>query len=70
MDYAGNPYGTYEQEEPCIHCGKELRPPPTRSFFKKLSTKIAFHITKRQQLTHKGNPSWIDILFKKRLPYK
>jgi len=25
MDLAGNPYGTYNQEEPCIHCGKTLK---------------------------------------------
>ena len=28
MDLAGNPYGTYVQEEPRIHCGGKLTPPP------------------------------------------
>jgi len=66
MDYADNPYGTYGQQEHCIHCGKELRLPPARSFLKKLSTKIAFLLTKTQQLFHKKTPSWIHILLKKR----
>ena len=30
MDFAGNPYGTYMQEEPCIHCGAKLLPPLER----------------------------------------
>ena len=31
LDLAGNPFGTYDQEEPCIHCGAKLKPPPRRS---------------------------------------
>ena len=27
MDLAGNPYGTYGQEEPCIRCGQKLVKP-------------------------------------------
>ncbi len=39
MDWAGNPYGTYEQDEPCIHCGSPLISPPPRNFCKKVLTK-------------------------------
>jgi len=65
MDYAGNPYGTYEQEEKCIHCDKELGQPPARSFLKKSATKFAFYINNFQKLFHKREPSWIHILLKK-----
>ena len=27
MELAGNPYGTYERQEPCIHCGAKLEAP-------------------------------------------
>ena len=66
MDYAGNPYGTYGQEEHCVHCNKELRLPPARSFLQKASTKVAFQINKSQQLCRRKTPSWIHILLKKR----
>jgi SAM-dependent methyltransferase len=42
MDWAGNPYGTYTQEEPCIHCGQALGAPPERSLGKKILTRMAF----------------------------
>ena len=31
LDLAGNPFGTYAQEEPCIHCGRALTGPPPRT---------------------------------------
>lgn len=42
MDLAGNPYGTYDQEEACIHCGQQLKKPPERSLLQKAYTKMAF----------------------------
>ena len=42
MDLAGNPYGTYSQEEPCIHCGAQLTMPPHRELWQKVLTKAAF----------------------------
>ena len=32
MDIAGNPWGVYEQDEPCIHCGKRISPPDFPAF--------------------------------------
>jgi hypothetical protein len=62
MDLAGNPYGTYDQDEPCIHCGKKLVPPPNRTLFKKVITKSAFYAKKLSYCTHSN---WIHVLFRK-----
>jgi len=42
MDFAGNPYGTYDQEEACIHCGRRLIAPPRRTPIQLVATKFAF----------------------------
>ncbi len=65
MDFAGNPYGTYTQEESCIQCGKKLIKPPERSFIQKIATKVSFYIKSFQNLFTKEQPNWIHILFQK-----
>lgn len=65
MDLAGNPYGTYEQEEGCIYCGEKLKQPPQRSFIQKLFTRAATLIRDTQMIFIKNNPNWIHVLFKK-----
>lgn len=41
MDWAGNPYGSYGQDETCTHCGAELRPPPPRTWLQRALTRAA-----------------------------
>jgi SAM-dependent methyltransferase len=41
MELAGNPYGTYEQEEPCVKCGASLGPPPERGIGARVLTRMA-----------------------------
>jgi protein-L-isoaspartate O-methyltransferase len=65
MDLAGNPYGTYEQEETCIHCGSRLTPPPPRNLFQKGCTKLAFWLNACQEPFVRPHPNWIHILFRK-----
>ncbi|WP_052093496.1 class I SAM-dependent methyltransferase [Colwellia psychrerythraea] len=66
MDFAGNPYGTYNQEEPCIHCNNRMLPPPfERSFLQKVSTRLAFYINNIQKPFLREHGNWIHILFKK-----
>jgi len=67
MDLAGNPYGTYEQEEPCVNCCAHLIPPPERDLVKKLFTKAAVFAQQATQPFVKDHPNWIHILFEKRL---
>jgi hypothetical protein len=65
MDMAGNPYGTYDQEESCIHCGAKLRTPPPRSFPQKMATKLAYTANRIQLYFATPNPNWMHVLFSK-----
>lgn len=65
MDVAGNPYGTYDQEEPCIACGTKLLPPLPRSLFQKVCTKTAFWTRRATQFARETRPYWIHLLFRK-----
>lgn len=66
MDLAGNPYGTYSQEEPCTHCGAKLTPPPERTLWQKILTKTAFFGLGIQKPFIKTHSNWIHVLLKKR----
>ena len=66
-DLAGNPYGTYSQEEPCVYCGAKFRSPPERNLLQKSLTKIAFYVNEAQKAFSKRRPNWIHVLFRKRL---
>ena len=65
LDLAGNPYGTYSQEEGCIHCGKKLKEPPRRNMLQKVSTKAAFLTNQLQKPFLKPHGNWIHIHFEK-----
>ncbi len=64
-DYSVNPFGTYTQEEPCIHCGARLSPPASRSVSQKTASKIAYNLDRLQQSFTRPHANWIHILFKK-----
>lgn len=66
MDWAGNPYGTYDQEEGCIHCGASIRSPEERTFLQKVITRAAFALNGFQKPFCRAHPSWIHILFKRK----
>lgn len=65
MDYAGNPYGTYDQEEPCIHCGHVLTAPPPRNFAQLIATKCAFWSRKATELFATPRGNWIHVALRK-----
>jgi hypothetical protein len=65
MDLAGNPYGTYSQDEPCGHCGAALTPPPPRRLWQKVATKAAFVGMGLQRRFVKPHPNWIHLLLHK-----
>ena len=65
MDFAGNPYGTYDQEEPCMYCGTLLKYPPNRNLLKKIATKLAVYIDKLGPFSKIMRPNWIHIDFEK-----
>ena len=66
MDLAGNPYGTYEQAEPCIYCGSALMPPPERDLGQKLAAKAAFWTRSVSETFSRPRNKWIHILLSKR----
>ena len=65
MDFAGNPYGTYEQDEPCIHCGRQLLTPPPRSLAQKIAIKAAFWSRKVTEMSAKPHGNWIHLQLRK-----
>ena len=65
MDIAGNPYGTYLQEELCVHCGAKLKRPPERNLWQKALTKAACLARDAQKPFVKQHPNWIHVLFEK-----
>jgi SAM-dependent methyltransferase len=62
MDLAGNPYGTYGQDELCTACGNRLLQPPRRRFHQRILTRAAhwsLWLTKPFKPRH---PTWIHLL--------
>jgi len=62
MDLAGNPYGTYHQDEPCIHCGSKLLPPPERTLCQRLLTKAAIWTRQATEVFVQPRPHWMHVL--------
>lgn len=65
LDFAGNPYGTYDQEEPCIHCGKPIGSPGERSTTQKFATRAALLLNRAQQVFAGERANWIHVRFDK-----
>lgn len=65
MDFAGNPFGTYNQDEGCIFCGSALRRPPQRSLGQRVLTRAAAAISRLQRPFIAAHPNWIHMLFRK-----
>jgi SAM-dependent methyltransferase len=67
MDMAGNPWGTYEQEEPCVQCGATLEAPEHSPLFQKVCAKAGFWLTGIQIRLARSRPNWIHVVFTKAL---
>lgn len=65
MDLAGNPWGVYDQDEPCIHCGERMSPPTSRSFAQKLIASLALRLNQLQSRFNPTRPNWIHMVFEK-----
>jgi hypothetical protein len=65
MDRAGNPYGTYDQDERCVHCGAGLKAPAARTLPQRLYTRAA--VLTRVALNRWAAPhaNWIHVLYRK-----
>lgn len=65
MDWAGNPWGTYDQDEPCIYCGAVLVGPNHQSVWKKICGAIAVRLNGLQARLQKLHIGWLHIVFSK-----
>jgi len=63
LDYAGNPYGTYDQEESCVYCGALIDFPRQRTVLQRIATRLAMLLINKQNLFFKPHPAWIHVLF-------
>src|SRR5262249_43244429 len=65
VDVAWNPWGTYDQEEACIHCGQEIGRPAERNLAQKLCSRLAFSLNAAQSRFISARPNWIHMVFEK-----
>jgi hypothetical protein len=65
MDLAGNPNGTYEQEEACVHCNSRLLPPRRLSLARRVVTKIAVELRRIQRPFLAPRANWIHVVMTK-----
>lgn len=61
LRFAGNPFGTYIQDEPCVHCGAALIPPPRRTLAGRLATRAAFLLNKFQSRFIQRKAIWLNV---------
>lgn len=64
MDLAGNPYGTYHQDEPCVRCGGSVGPPRQMPLSQKLLSKAAFCARAVTAPFQRARPNWIHLLLR------
>lgn len=67
MDIAGNPYGTYAQDEACIHCDGPIGEPSPRTVAKNVITKLGALTEKLSQVWTGQQTNWIHMLFNTRV---
>lgn len=65
MDLGGNPWGTYDQEEPCLQCGAKLVAPTGRGFGKKICSALAARMNRFQRSLTAPRGNWIHLLLRK-----
>lgn len=64
-DLAGNPWGTYDQGEPCVRCGARLERPAPLTLRQKALIAAAIGLVQIQSMTDRPRPSWIHMVFTK-----
>ncbi len=64
MDLAGNPYGTYVQEEACIHCNAPLDPPARLTLLQRALCKAALIVRRVHNAGRSQHANWIHVLLR------
>lgn len=65
QDIAGNPYGTYDQEESCIYCSRKLERPKRGSFIPRLAGAVGLTLYGMQYKYNEPRPTWMLMLLQK-----
>ena len=65
MDWSGNPWGTYEQDEACLRCGHKLQPPPRGGTLQRAVAAVALRLSRIESARRSPRPNWIHILFRR-----
>lgn len=65
LNFAGNPFGTWEQDEACVHCGSAIGSPETRTPVQRVATRLAFALNRLQARFVEPRGNWIHVLFSK-----
>lgn len=63
LDYAGNPFGTWDQDEHCVHCGSPIGAPRARNVLQRLATRTAILLNRLQESATRSHGKWIHVLF-------
>jgi SAM-dependent methyltransferase len=66
MTAAGNPWGPYDQDEPCVHCGRQFVRPAPRTMPQRILSSAALRTDNVLHLFSRPAPIWIHALFRKR----
>lgn len=66
QDFAGNPYGTYDQEESCISCNGKLERPDQSAFLRRAAGALGLKLYELQYRFNCSRAIWMLILFEKR----
>lgn len=64
-DLAGHPWGTYDQDEPCLACGAAVGPPPPQSRISRALTALASRIDSTARALFRPRPKWLHVLYEK-----
>ena len=63
LDFAGNPYGTWDQEEACVRCGATIGKPRERNLLQKIATRLAMKLNELQSRFTLPRANWIHMVF-------
>jgi SAM-dependent methyltransferase len=66
QDMARNPYGAYDQEEPCIYCNRKLEWRPTNSFLRRMAGAAGVRLYEMQAAVNRPLPTWMLVRFEKK----
>ncbi len=61
LDFAGNPFGTWEQEESCIYCRGAIGRPSERNILQRLASRAAVVIQQWQSKFSRPRAKWIHV---------